>query len=506
MRTFIISICFLCLGCASINPLDGGAKDEAAPKVLSSYPDSAALNVRTQEIRLNFDEYIKAQNIRDLLIISPSLSETPKTEIKKKSLIISFEDSLRSNTTYTLSLNGSIIDNNEGNILENYQLSFSTGAYLDSLKYRAVVINASDKAACTDCIIALYTSNKDSLPLLEKPVYLGRTSASGKTRIPNLAKGKYRVAAIRDENKNLKLDPDEMISLITDIELTDSMPADSIYVFPYYTGENKATVTRSYPGVVKLAFERPVVAKQLELKADSVPLAFEFNSIRDTLTAYLDTSYQGRIKIQMSLDSSIQDLTYEVKDIPKYIKANLKARAAGSITLSCPMRIAAVRPEQLSLWQDSVELSLDSIRTEGVDVVIFSKSIKDQALRVMLQDSAITSSFQKTNRADTILLAQKVAQETLLTIDLKLAIDGQYILQLLSRDAVLLQQNIESSQKITFDHLAPGSYRIKIIADYNKNGIWDTGNFLLNQKPEDVFMSESVELRSNWDKELTINY
>jgi hypothetical protein len=55
-----------------------------------------------------------------------------------------------------------------------------------------------------------------------------------------------------------------------------------------------------------------------------------------------------------------------------------------------------------------------------------------------------------------------------------------------------------------FDYLYPGKYSLKAIFDKNENGKWDTGNYLKHLQPEQIFLiTKPVELRSNWDNEVT---
>lgn len=54
-----------------------------------------------------------------------------------------------------------------------------------------------------------------------------------------------------------------------------------------------------------------------------------------------------------------------------------------------------------------------------------------------------------------------------------------------------------------FDFLMPGKYKLKAIADTNKNNKWDTGFYLHNKEPEKVYYyPEEINLRSNWEIEI----
>jgi hypothetical protein len=63
---------------------------------------------------------------------------------------------------------------------------------------------------------------------------------------------------------------------------------------------------------------------------------------------------------------------------------------------------------------------------------------------------------------------------------------------------------IKEPGKIVFDYLQPQKYTLKGILDKNGNGHWDTGNYLKHIQPEKIyFYTLPIQLRSNWDQEIT---
>jgi len=56
-------------------------------------------------------------------------------------------------------------------------------------------------------------------------------------------------------------------------------------------------------------------------------------------------------------------------------------------------------------------------------------------------------------------------------------------------------------------YLQPGDYYVRMFMDKNRNGKWDTGNFLENKQPEDVYYyPKKLTLIKNWEIEETIDY
>lgn len=78
----------------------------------------------------------------------------------------------------------------------------------------------------------------------------------------------------------------------------------------------------------------------------------------------------------------------------------------------------------------------------------------------------------------------------------------QWIIQLIEGENKIVGQRIvdsSASAKLTFDYLKPIKYKLKAILDENRNGIWDTGNYLMHRQAERILTYESeIEARENW--------
>lgn len=72
-----------------------------------------------------------------------------------------------------------------------------------------------------------------------------------------------------------------------------------------------------------------------------------------------------------------------------------------------------------------------------------------------------------------------------------------------NKNETLIQtKKIYSDQLVTFDYLAPKTYIIKIIEDWNDNGKWDTGDYEEKLQAETVhYFRKEIKVRSNWEVE-----
>jgi len=186
------------------------------PKVMESFPQNYSKNFDQKKIEIVFDEFIVLDNVNQELVISPPLPDRTDVRLKNKSILIEMENELRDSTTYTLNFGQAIKDNNEGNLLENFEFVFSTGDYLDSLSVYGQLLNAIDNKPPEDPVsIMLYDHLYDSVVYKEKPVYIGKTDKNGYFALNNLRPDTFKVFALKDVNFNSLFDlPNEEIAFL----------------------------------------------------------------------------------------------------------------------------------------------------------------------------------------------------------------------------------------------------------------------------------------------------
>lgn len=204
--------------------ITGGPKDEDPPVVVVSKPANYSTNFNGKKIEITFDEFISLNNVNQALVVSPPMKEKPEIRLKGKTLQITLFEDFRENTTYTLNFGNSIEDNNERNVLENFEFVFATGSFLDSLVIEGSIISAFNLQPSEEpFIIMAYDKLGDSIPMQEIPVYIGRSDKEGKFRINNLKADTFRIFALKDLNFNYIYDlPNESIAFY------DSL----VYLFP----------------------------------------------------------------------------------------------------------------------------------------------------------------------------------------------------------------------------------------------------------------------------------
>ena len=192
--------------CANPGMPTGGPKDTIPPVLVSSQPKIRSLNFSGDEVRLTFNEYIIPDKVSEALVVSPPLNKRPTILTKSKTLIIQFNEELKDSTTYSLDLKNSVVDNDEGNPIDNLRFSFSTGNTYDSLRVAGRVVNAFNLDPAKNALVMLYKDLSDTAVSKLRPDFIAKTDDTGLYLIDNIPPGSYRIYSINDANSNLMYD------------------------------------------------------------------------------------------------------------------------------------------------------------------------------------------------------------------------------------------------------------------------------------------------------------
>lgn len=219
-------ILFLLNSCANIASPTGGLYDETPPRVIRSNPQNNELNVKRRILEIEFDENIKIEKANEKVIITPPQLDLPVIKSVGKKAVVELNDELLPNTTYTIDFTDAIVDNNEGNPLENFSISFSTGDQLDTLAVSGKVLTAENLEPSQGIYVGIH-SNMDDTAFVRIPFErISRTDSRGRFTVRGLASGKYKIFALNDKNRDYKYDnPQEAIAFLDSIIIPSSMPA-----------------------------------------------------------------------------------------------------------------------------------------------------------------------------------------------------------------------------------------------------------------------------------------
>ncbi len=188
--------------CASIGRIEGGPIDETPPRFITGMPLPGSLNNTKKKITILFDEFIKLDKANEKIVISPPQVQQPEIKANGKRVAINLQDTLKSNTTYTIDFADAIQDNNEGNALSDFSYTFSTGSVIDSMMISGFVLNASNLEPVKGLLVGLHSDLSDSAFIVKPFDRVGRTDSRGHFSIRGVAPGKYHIFALEDADQN----------------------------------------------------------------------------------------------------------------------------------------------------------------------------------------------------------------------------------------------------------------------------------------------------------------
>ena len=202
--------------CANIGNPDGGPYDELPPKFVKSTPQPGSLNNKRTEISIEFDEFIQLENASEKIVVSPPQIQMPEIKVNGKRVEVNLEDTLQPDMTYTIDFADAIVDNNEGNPLNNYTFTFSTGNAIDTMEVSGTVLDASNLEPVKGILVGLHSNLADSAFVKKAFERVARTDSRGRFIIRGIAPGTYRVYALQDANQNFLFDQKSEMIAFTD--------------------------------------------------------------------------------------------------------------------------------------------------------------------------------------------------------------------------------------------------------------------------------------------------
>lgn len=318
LATALILLVTVLYSCANRVAPDGGPYDVDPPKFLHSTPDNKALNVKKKKITLTFDEYVQIKDVANKVIISPPQLQQPKIMAIGKNVIVELLDDLLPNTTYSLDFTDAIVDNNEGNPLENFSVAFSTGNEIDTMEISGYVLNMRNHEPMQGMLVGIHPESAGWTAFTDTTLQrMSRTGDRAQFVIRNIKAGKYRVYALKESDGNYKNDmATEGIAFIDSVVTTRSMVAtrqDTLWVDSLTIDTIKAVpYTRYMPDDLLLMYFTPEQSRRFISKRerpDSMQLVLTFNALPE-----------GEVKIT-PIDSLFQhssdNLTAPVHDYDK---------------------------------------------------------------------------------------------------------------------------------------------------------------------------------------------
>jgi hypothetical protein len=499
----------LLVRCAQVRSISGGEKDTQPPVLLTTVPLNGTLRFSGSDITLFFDEYIQLRDVQKEMLISPPLKTPPRVQVRQRSVVVSWNDTLRENTTYIFQFGKAISDLNESNVLTDASLVFSTGDDLDSLECKGLLKDAYTDKPSSSTKVLLFDSLAHVLSQGASPAYFTRTDDKGFFQFRYLRAGVYVLCALSDENNNNRYDVGEAIDWTESVVVRE--PADSVQ-YTLYLSAPRDTAVRSFDYMTEdcgvLKFKQEPWQKRVfvrSLSGDSVVQWMD----GDTLCAAPFGWCKGEQVLEVSVEAQVLD-TLELAVLQEdsarcSIRQTTpnKVRSTDSVEVACTRPIRAVNDTRLKCTCDSVPLAFhSSVKNAGTAQIVWEKK-PGKTYRVTALPGWITDDCGRTH--DTLQWTFTVYDSKELgSLRLKLAskwTEQAHTLRLLNRTKQeIWSLSAITSEEIVIDQLPPGDYTAVIGDDINRNGIFDPMQINPRKDTErNHVYPGAIQLRANWE-------
>ena len=519
--------------CAQLGTPIGGPKDEFPPEIVQLSPPNQSLNFTSNRIDITFNEYLKLNNLKQQLLISPPMKETPEVSLSGKTIIIRWKEDLKPNTTYVFSFGNAITDITEGNAIPDFKYIFSTGAYLDSLQVNGKVMDAFTRQAAAGNLVLMYRLNEipeenwDSLPALQMPDYFTRTDTAGHYSITNIREGIYKMISLEDGNANYRYDlPSEPIAFL-DQTIT---PSDSTLIPTMIrfvpVQEHKFLKARSVLlGQVDFAFTNHADWASVELLSPSfkTDVLYTMAVSHDTLRWFFDFGEVDSLVFLVADALSPMGQSYVDTVVVKPRKSSKSTALrfstnvqdgfldkGDSLKIFFNTPLLSVDNSKFKLLRNSKDSlavqSISDVSSPALVVVPFDFQFQGTYVLVV-EEGAFLDIFGNSNSLDTITF--KTRQETdygslVLSFD---STKSQSIVSLLNEQNAPIREFYRTAETtIVWEYLTGGARRVRVEEDENGNRMWDSGNYWKKIQPEKVhYYPEKIQIRPNWEIEINFN-
>ncbi|MEG1762444.1 MAG: Ig-like domain-containing protein [Bacteroidales bacterium] len=540
---FIVCASILMIGCATFSggPA-GGPVDTKGPILVHSSPKQSAKNSKLQKISLTFDEYIVLKNMANI-VVSPPLNIQYSSNLKElRALIL---DTLKENTTYTISFNDAIVDLNEGNVVKNLRLVFSTSEVIDSMYLEGKILDALSLDAQANIFVALYSESLDSFPFKNIPNYITKTGADGYFWVQNIRDQCYQIVAFEDKNFDMVLDPiTERLAYsstcikpkhLSTLPIRSDSVADSTLVVRRDTANILnlmmyqdrlpsaflADAKFTHRGFIQLQFRYPIDKIKSEIIVDGKKMTETqyWNMAEDRKSANLrwsDLSF-NKMKLILFVDEYTDTTDLLLPNPSTQIKidtfklslttnANSAFLFTDTLRLHSSNPIASFQNKKISVWAfvgfDSTKVSATIQKTDPSNFNLLLPLHAETSYKIHIEPACFTDIYGRTNDTTLIkLICNAVDKYGSLSMQIANYKPSQsYLVQRMDeKNKVLEQYLLPKDGKLVLPYLLPGSYKFRIIEDANQNGRWDGGDFVQKKQAEKLwYYSKIIPVERDW--------
>lgn len=537
----ILAFLSLFYSCAYEVAPRGGQKDLIAPKMTKSFPLDSSLNFKGNKIKFTFDEFVKVDKPKDNILISPPVGDIKEVFVQGKSVVILLGDTLQTESTYEVLLSGAIKDLNEGNVLKEERIRFSTGAEMDTFKLYGNVVNYLDNKGVKGIKVLLFRDLSDSAYSKSFPTYVSQTDDQGRFAFENLKEGSYNILALNDVNYSLNFDisteeiafygnsidiktvSDTNWTYINDLKdtiisgvdtLTNPMKSIKnilslvdVELLYFKSAKTNFFFSKRKPrnfGGVMAQFNSEIDSFKVKPLMDSIEFKIDFNDGSDSLRIWQTVVSGDTVLYEVIInDSQLVDTLRlyhpQIDSTHKlwskyqspiafkwdYIKPNIFYNHPPRMLFSNPIK--SFNTDSFKVYQnDSLVNAGFNIDSNGMFVEILYDWKEKSSYKFFMRDSMIEDYNGRYN--DSLILNVKtrlVKSYGNLDITLQDSLSRDMIMFVYKGKDIFKTYHLEDSISVVeLPFLQPGVYTLKFIWDKNHDDKWTTGDLIEKRLPE----------------------
>jgi hypothetical protein len=547
---FFILILFLFIissDCAHQVYPTGGPVDLEPPKIVDTYPIPNSLNVNTNKIHFEFDEYVDRSSFEKSVYISPSNPAAPEYSWSGKEIDILLPYELKKNKTYTITIGTDVVDvHNKNRMADAYTLAFSTGNEIDSGFISGKIYDEKEEG------LLVFAYKLDSLfadtldPSRTYPDYTTQSGRKGEYSLKFLSNGKYRVFAVKDEYRNLLYDSevDKIGMAISDQEINKDnkvirdvnfklalFDTTSPKLYSAEATDNRHVLLKFSKNInasslsinnfsimdsvssekltIEDMFMDPAIKKNIKLLTGELKdkkYLLSLNSIMDSSNHPIDPDYSKAVFSGVTMEDTLKPIIQYVS-----IKDSLK-----NFSLSDPI---SIRFNDF-MKKDIFERSLKIIDTNKITLKLdycwdFNSEVKIKPIGMKFNswyklefpldslikynnktsiDSTIKINFLTENKNDLSSLSGIISNENR---------NSDFVLEVTNIDKKnKYHLKTKAGEKFKFDNISEGRYTLFTFIDSDSNGAYSYGNPQPFKVSEKFFYPiDTIKVKARWPVE-----
>lgn len=509
VKWLVLSSVMIVTSCAQVGRLNGGEKDETAPKTneKSFVPENRTTNFTGNEVEINFDEFIRLNKPSESIKMIPGDAKV-FAEISGRKLNLSWKDTLQPNTTYAIYLNKTVQDITEGND-SLMQYVFSTGNKIDSLQIQFGVKDAWRNTAEKGCIAVLKRKGSGEM------VSFAESNEQGQITLNYLKPDVYEVLVFDDVNQDYEIDDHEKVGfpVWSELNLTSSFhDTVPIRMFHQIGKEKVSGVDYHHPGKIAVGFNYEPESIDLYFNNSKIERSNMVHLTKDSLFAFVPRTnknlnflivttpeFTDTFDVRMPLENAV--LKVNPSNVSK------KYLPTENVAFTTEDLIRSIDPSKMTVIKNDDSLVVSGSWVFDKNRLEFNtdEHLTPGIYRIGFEKKAITS--LNTHNEEMNFLITKSDSADFGKLDLTIVgYDEPIIVYAMNGKKVerILEVN-KPNEVLILNHLNPGQYHFKIVLDKNGNGKWDEGEMESRKQPEMVHeYSKIVKVRANWDVKATI--